>query len=508
MPDNSVNNKRIAKNTIMLYIRQILILLVGLYTVRVVLKTLGMEDYGVYNVVAGAVSMFSFLTGAMAIGSQRFFSYYIGKGDVSGLKDLFKNTFTIYLLLSFIIVVLSETIGIWFINNKLVIPETRQVAANVIFQFSIISFVFSMLNAPFIACLLSHEDMTIYARVGIMEVFFKLAIALLLFVLPFDKLICYGLLLLVVSIITTSIYAQYCRKNYQECRIGLAWDKKMISEVASFSGWNLFGNVAWVVKNQGTSFMLNMFFGPTMNAAQNLATQIRGVIGSFADNFTNAVKPQIVKTYACNDYYEMNKLMYSSSKLAFILMIVIVIPVILNIEFILDIWLETVPDYASSFTKLMLLEATIEAMSAPSATANQATGKIKYYQMIIGILGIMNLPISYLFLKLGFDVVVVYIVSVILQSCIVINRMLFLERIERGSSKALLVKTYVPCFIAGLLSYVICSILWQSFDSVLLVILTLCYEAVIVLAICYFISLNKSERKFVVGIITKIIKRA
>lgn len=507
MPDNSVNSKRIAKNTMMLYIRQILILLVGLYTVRVVLKTLGIEDYGVYNVVAGAVSMFSFLTGAMATGSQRFFSFYIGKGDTTGLKALFKNTFTIYLLLSFIIVILSETVGIWFINNKLVIPETRLVAANVIFQFSILSFVFSMLNAPFIACLLSHEDMTIYARVGILEVFFKLAVALLLIVLQFDKLICYGLLLLIVSVITTSIYAQYCKKHYEECKIGLAWDKEIIVEVASFSGWNLFGNVAWIIKNQGTSFMLNMFFGPAMNAAQNLATQIRGVVGTFADNFTNAVKPQIVKSYASDDYYGMNKLMYSSSKLAFILMMVIVIPVILNLDFILDIWLDEVPEYASSFTKLMLLEATIEAMSAPSATANQATGKIKYYQMIIGILGIMNLPISYLFLKLEFDVVVVYIVSLILQGCIVVNRMLFLERIEKGSSMALLIKTYIPCLIAGLLSYFICHLLWQSYESVLPVIFTLIYEAIIVLAVCYAVSLNRSERKFVVATITKKIKR-
>ena len=491
----------------MLYIRQILILLVGVYTVRVVFKTLGIEDYGVYNVVAGAVSMFSFLTGAMAAGSQRFFSFYIGKGDTIGLKALFKNTFTIYLLLSFIIVILSETVGIWFINNKLVIPEARLTAANVIFQFSILSFVFSMLNASFIACLLSHEDMTIYARMGILEVFFKLASALLLKVLPFDKLICYGLLLLSVGIITTSIYAQYCRKQYEECRIGLAWDKKIITEVAGFSGWNLFGNMAWIIKNQGTSFMLNMFFGPAMNAAQNLATQIRSVVGSFADNFTNAVKPQIIKTYACNDYYGMSKLMCSSSKLAFILMMVIVIPVILNLEFIFNIWIDEVPEYASSFTKLMLLEATIEAMSAPSATANQATGKIKYYQMIIGILGIMNLPISYLFLKLDFDVVVVYIVSLILQGCIVINRMLFLERIEKGSSIALLVKTYIPCFFAGLLSYFICHLLWQSYDSIWPVIITLIYEAIIVLAVCYTVSLNKSERKFVVGIITKKIKR-
>lgn len=500
---SQASNKRIAKNTLMLYIRQILIMFVGLYTVRVVLKTLGIEDYGIYNVVSGTVTMFGFFSGAMAVGSQRFFSFYIGKNDARSLSDAFHCTLTIYVVLALSIVVLGESIGIWFINNKLIIPESRLFAANCIFQISIISFVISMLSSPFMAVIMSHEEMGVYAKVGIVEVLLKLAIVFALVLLPFDKLICYGVLLFLVSIIIILIYGNYCVHKYVECSLTLKWDKQLIKEITEYSGWNLFGNFAWIVKNQGTSFMLNIFFGPVMNAAQNLAMQIRTIVNTFSTNFTSSVHPQIVKLYAKNEYKSMFSLMGSSCKLSFMLMVVITVPMILNLDYILSIWLVDVPAHAATFTKIMLVEASFEAMSTPTAAVNQATGKIKYYQMIIGFLGIVNLPISYLFLTLGFPSESVYIISLILQTFIILNRMVFLERIEKKISIYILKDIFVPCFITGILSYAVCYFLYVKTFSFTSTVLTIMYEVVIVSVIGFIVALNVDEKKFLINVIRK-----
>ena len=493
----SENNKRIAKNTLMLYIRQILIMMIGLYTVRKILETLGVEDYGIYNVVSGTVTMFGFLSGAMAIGSQRFFSYYLGKQDEEGLKKIFQNTLTIYVFLSLIIVLLAESIGVWFINSKLVIPESRLFAANFIFQVSLLSFVISMVSSPFMAAIMSHEDMSVYASVGIVEVLLKLVVVLLLVFSPFDKLISYSLLLFLTSVSVLTIYLIHCKRHYPECIYRLRYDKDIVREITGFSGWNLFGNLAWIVKNQGTSFLLNIFFGPVLNAAQNLATQIRSIIHTFATNFTNAVQPQIVKSYAIKDYDSMFRLMSSASKLSFLLMAVLVIPVILNVEFILDLWLVEVPEHAVAFTQLMLIEASLESMSTPIAAANQATGKIKYYQMIIGILGMMNLPISYILLKVGANAEMVYIVSLVLQTIIVFHRALYLRKIKEGIGIKIICKIFIPCVIVGMLAFLVCYYLYNNPGTLPNVLLTCVYEVLIVVVLGYLLILSKEERAFV-----------
>ena len=503
MPEQISDNKRIAKNTLFLYVRQILIMIVGLYTVRKVLEVLGIEDYGIYNVVSGTVTMFSFLSGAMAMGSQRFFSYYIGKQDLDALKRVFHNTLTIYFILSLVIVLLGESIGVWFLNTKLVIPESRLFAANFIFQVSLLSFVISMISAPFMASIISHENMGVYARIGIIEVILKLCVVFALIYSPFDKLISYSILLFSTGVFVLVLYIVHCMKNYGECTIALKYDKDIVSEIASFSGWNLFGNFAWIIKNQGTSFLLNIFFGPVLNAAQNLATQVRTIVQTFAANFTNAVQPQIIKSYAKNDIDSMFKLMSSSSKLSFFLMAVIVIPVILNIDFILDLWLVNVPNYAVVFTQLMLIEATLEAMSSPVASVNQATGKIKYYQMIIGIIGIMNLPISYFALKMGANAEMVYIISLLLQICIVLHRAFYLRKIKEGVGMKVVSKVYFPCLFSGLLAFIICYYLYNNPSTIMTTLFTCAYEVLIVVSIGFLIALNRNERMFIKRFIFK-----
>lgn len=503
MPEQISDSKRIAKNTIFLYIRQVLIMIVGLYTVRKVLDVLGIEDYGIYNVVSGTVTMFGFLSGAMAMGSQRFFSYYLGMLDADGLKRVFHNTLTIYVVLSLLIVLLGESIGVWFLNTKLVIPASRLFAANFIFQVSLLSFVVSMMSAPFMASIISHEDMGVYAKVGIIEVLLKLVIVFALIYSPFDKLISYSLLLFSTGVFVLVLYISYCVKNYAECTVGLKYDKEIVREIASFSGWNLFGNFAWIIKNQGTSFLLNIYFGPALNAAQNLATQVRSIVQTFAANFTNAVQPQIIKSYAKNDIDSMFKLMSSSGKLSFLLMAVIAIPVILNVNFIFDLWLVEVPDYAVVFTQLMLIEATLEAMSTPVASVNQATGKIKYYQMIIGIIGIMNLPISYFALRMGANPEIVYIISLFLQYCIVLHRAFYLRKIKEGVGMQVVTKVYFPCMFSGLLAYIACYYLYNNPITIIATLFTCAYEALIVVAIGFLIALNRDERLFIKRFIFK-----
>lgn len=297
----SSNTTRIAKNTIFLYFRQILIMLVSLYTVRVVLNVLGAEDYGIYNVVAGVVTMFSFLSGAMASASQRYFSFDLGKGDTEHLKITFSVTLSIYLLLILVVVILAETVGLWFVNNKLVIPPERMMAAKWIYQFAVLNFVVTMITTPYMAIIIAHKKMSVYAYVSIIEVSLKLGIVFLLKVLPYDKLIVYGILLAVVSFINTSIYRFYCYKNYSECKFLFVKDKKLFKELISYSSWNLFGSVASMVRNQGLTILLNLFFGPLINALRAVAMQVNVAVLSFAQNFSTALRPQIIKSYAANE---------------------------------------------------------------------------------------------------------------------------------------------------------------------------------------------------------------
>ena len=314
------NSKRIAKNTLMLYFRQILIMLVSLYTVRVVLNVLGAEDYGIYNVVAGVVTMFSFLSGAMATASQRYFSFDLGKNDTEHLKTTFSVTFQIYLLLAFAIIVLAETVGLWFVNNKLVIPAERMNAANWIFQAAIVSFLLTLITTPYMACIIAHENMNVYAYVSIVEAGLKLAIVFLLKVLPYDKLIVYGLLLASVALINTSIYRLYCHKHYSECKFRFVKDRLLFKEIISYSGWNLFGTVANVAKNQIINILLNIHFGAIVNAARGIASQVNVAVSSFGQNFTTALRPPIIKSYASNEKESAFSLVFRGRKFTFFLM--------------------------------------------------------------------------------------------------------------------------------------------------------------------------------------------
>lgn len=422
------STSRIARNTLFLYFRQILIMLVSLYTVRVVLNVLGAEDYGIYNVVAGVVTMLGFLSGAMATASQRYFSFDLGKGDTEHLKTTFSVTLQIYLLIIAFVVLATETAGLWFVNRRLVIPPDRMVAANVIYQAAIVSFVLTLMTTPYMASIIAHENMSVYAYASIAEAVLKLAAVFVLRVLPFDKLALYGILLAAVAFVNTGIYRLYCRRNYAECSFRPVRDGRLFREIVGYSGWNLFGSAASIIRNQGMTILLNLFFGPVVNAARAVAVQVNAAMISFAQNFSTALRPQIIKSYASGERNRMLRMMLSGTKIVFFLMLIISIPVFFGASFLLSLWLKNVPEHTVKFVQLSLADVLIDSISYPLMAVVQAMGKIKLYQTAVGGLLIMNLPVSYLFLRLGFCSETVFLVAIFLSVCALWLRILIAQK--------------------------------------------------------------------------------
>ena len=494
--------KRIAKNTLMLYFRQILIMIVSLYTVRVVLNTLGAEDYGIYNVVAGVVTMFSFLSNSMATASQRYFSFALGQNDSESLKKYFSMSFTIYCLIAVIVLFFAETVGLWFVTQKLVIPVERQNAAFWIYQASIFSMICTILTAPFMASIIAHEDMNIYAYVSIIEVVLKLGIVFLLPLFAIDKLIFYGLLMAGVVFINTAIYRTICVKKYVECKFSFFWEKSLFKELVSYTGWNMFGSAVGVFKNQIVNIILNQFFNPVVNAARGIAAQVNSAVNSFAQNFSTAVRPQIIKNYASGEKEKMLQLMFRSCKATFLLMFVFALPLILEMPYVLKLWLKNVPEYAVLFTILALLDALIDTISYPIMAAAQATGKIKLYQAVVGGVLLLNAPIAFVVLKLGAPAFSVFIVSISVTSLAFIVRLCILKKLINFSFWNFIWKVFIPIICCAGLAFIVPYFVRNLLDSSFIRLCVTVIVSVICVALSgYFVALSKNERQWIVGII-------
>ena len=494
--------KRIAKNTLMLYFRQILIMIVSLYTVRVVLNTLGAEDYGIYNVVAGVVTMFSFLSSSMATASQRYFSFALGQNDSEQLKKYFSMSFTIYCLIALIVLVLAETVGLWFVTQKLVIPVERQNAAFWIYQTSIFSMICTILTAPFMASIIAHEDMNIYAYVSMLEVVLKLGIVFLLPLFAIDKLIFYGLLMAGVVFINTAIYRTICVKKYAECKFSFFWERSLFKELVSYTGWNMFGSAVGVFKNQIVNIILNQFFNPIVNAARGIAAQVNSAVNSFAQNFSTAVRPQIIKNYASGEKEKMLQLMFRSCKATFLLMFVFALPLILEMPYVLKLWLKNVPEYAVLFTILALVDALIDTISYPIMAAAQATGKIKLYQSVVGGVLLLNAPIAFVVLTFGAAPYSVFIVSISITFIAFIVRLFILKRLIDFSFWQFIGKVFFPVIICALISFVIPYFVRNMMNSSFIRLCITVVVSVICVALSgYFVALSKKEKQWIVEIV-------
>jgi O-antigen/teichoic acid export membrane protein len=428
---NTGNNKRIAKNTFILYIRMFFTMGVSLYTSRVVLNTLGIEDYGVYSIVGGIVTLFSFFNSAMTSATQRFMAFDIGKNDLEQLKKTFNTTLNIHIGISILVLVLAETIGLWFINYKLNLPLGRMTAVNWVYQFSVFTFLLGIVQVPYDSLIVAREKMDIYAYMSFVEVFLKLLIVYLLVVFPLDKLILYAGLLFIVSFIVRMGHMQYCKRYYEESKYQFYFDKSFYKILLSYSGWSLFGNIASVARGQGSNILLNLFFGTVLNAAYGISLQVQGTVQAFVTNFQMAVNPQIIKLYAAGNEQQCLKLIFQSAKFSYFLMFIIVCPIIYNIDFVLELWLKKPPAYTSLFIVLCLINLLIDCISGPLMIGAQATGNIKWYQIIIGTLIFINLPVAYILLKIYKNPELIYYSSIVISLLSLVFRLFFLKNMMK-----------------------------------------------------------------------------
>lgn len=504
---HSENNKRIAKNTMFLYFRMLLIMLVSIYTSRIVLKILGVEDFGIYNIIAGVIVLFSFLNNALTRSTQRFLNYELGKNDINEVKRVFSMSMTTHIGIALLIFILSETIGLWFVNTQLNLPLNRMSAVNWIYQFSIFSFCIQVIRVPFNASVIAYEKMSFYAIISIIEAILSLILVYLLILLDFDKLILYSFLMFFVKVLVLILYKIYCNKKFDTTRFKPFWDSLLFKKLLSFSGWSLFGSVANVGANQGLNFLLNIFYGVTVNAAMGIANQVSTAIYSFVSSFQTAFNPQIDKSYASSDYASLINLIFRSSKFSYYLLLIIAIPVIVNIDFLLKIWLYIVPEYAASFSILIILFLLIDAISAPLWMSVAATGKIKNYQILMGIIIIMNFPIAFIFLKFGFPPYSVLIIRVVINLITYIVRIFYLNRLFKFPTNKYIMEVFLVSLIVTTLSFPIPYFIHQNLDGWYGLIVSSICSLFITCIIIFFIGIKKNERIFLTTTILKKIRK-
>lgn len=504
MTDITQNNKRIAKNTLLLYLRMFFIMAVTLFTSRVVLKTLGVVDFGIYNVVGGVVAMMGILNGAMSVSTQRYLTFELGKNDILKLRQVFSMCLTIFALLSLVVLVLAETIGLWFLNTRMVIPDDRIVAANWVYQFSILSCIFSLLTNPYNATIIARERMNVYAYVGVLEVMLKFGVVYLLLIIPVDRLEMYGCLILLSQVIVSFSYIIYCVKHFPESRYYFYWDKSLFKELISYSGWNLFGSISGLVKSQGLNILLNLFFNPTVNAARGIAYQVNAAISQFFTNFYTAVRPQITKYYAQKDLENMFILVFRSSKMSYFLILLISLPIIIETPFIIDLWLGQLPDYVVSFVRLIVIITAVDAMASPLMTTAHATGKIAFYQFSVGSVTMLNIPISYFLLYTGGEPTIVFIVSLCLSVFNLFLRLWIVKRLVDFPVVRYIKDVIMISFIVTVVALLIPLICYLYLDDNVLNSLIICFLAVFsVLFSAYFIGLNHLEKNVLNELVKK-----
>ena len=508
----SENNKRIAKNTMFLYFRMLFTMGVSLYTSRVVLNTLGIDDYGIYNIVGGVIVMFGFLNSSMSGATSRFLTFELGTGDYEKLKKTFSTALTIHFIIAGIIFVLGETIGLWWLENKLVIPPERMFAAQWVYQLSILSAMISITQVPYNATIIARERMNVYACVEILNSILKLGIVYLLVIGNFDKLILYAILILCITIIITTIYKIYCTKNFPESHYKFVWEKDILNPMFSYSGWNFYLSSSYTLKTQGINMLLNMFFGVAVNTAYGIAMQVQNAAANFSNNFLTAVRPQIVKYYATGDIYKMQNLIINASKFSFLLLFLISFPLIVENNFVLNIWLKKVPDYAVVFSQLFLIYFIISSSMSTITTAIQATGKVKALSIINGSLFLIVLPISYFLLSVGYPAILPMIINIVLLILnVIINIIILKYNVPTFSLKKFVLNFIINSVIITVITSVLP--LWIHFSLKEGLTRFLLVSSSFVLILCttsYFIALNDSMKKTIKILVInklKILKR-
>lgn len=484
-------------------------MVVSLYTSRIILNALGVEDFGIYNVVGCVVTMFSVISGSLSAAISRFITYELGKEDQSKLNRIFSASVTIQILLSLIIVTLTEIVGVWFLNAKMQILAERMVAANWVLQFSIITFVINLISVPYNAAIIAHEEMAAFAYISILDALGKLGIAFLIIISPIDKLVVYAVLMCVVALIVRFAYGYYCKKHFTECTYHFHWDKEILKKMFSFAGWNFIGAASGVFKTQGLNILINLFFGAVANAARGISVQVNTAVGSFSNNFMTALNPQITKSYATGNLGYMHKLIFEGTKFSFFLMLFLSLPIMVETQQILIVWLKIVPPNTVGFVRITLIYALIESISAPLITSMLATGNIKKYQIIVGGTNLLIIPIAYVVLKFGefkdfpeITIIVAIVIGVVnlCQRVFLLRKMIKLDAVVY--IKNVIWRIFLVSIASVCISIAIKSLITKE-SSIMSIFVCLVVTALSSLCL----GCTTSERKFVFGRLNKITKR-
>jgi O-antigen/teichoic acid export membrane protein len=483
----------------MLYFRQILIMLVSLYTVRVVLNTLGAEDYGIYNVVAGVVVLFSFLNGAITSATQRFLNYALGQNNTEEARDVYSLSFILYAVISLFVIILAETGGLWFLQTRLNIPAGRKGAAFAVYQCSIAATAIGLLRVPYHATIVAYEKMSFFALVSVIESLLKLGTVFLLAIIRFDSLVVYASLVFVVGIITFLFYKLYCNKTFEIAHFRYRRDRPLLRRLVGFSLWSIFGGIANVSNSQGIHILINIFFGVGVNAAMGIATQVNTAVYQFVSNFQTAFNPQIVKLYVAKEYDYFMRLIFRASKFSYLLLFFFVLPLYVNAEYVLQLWLKNVPEYTVIFTRLILLSSLIDAISGPLWMSVQATGNIKKYQLIVSGFIFANLPLSFIFLHLGYGPVLVLITRVIVTILTLIWRICFLQKSIKLPILKFLCDVIILILFISIISSMITLYIYNLFTETAGFFAS-CFSSVFCTGcLIYFIGLNPQEKTVLKG---------
>lgn len=507
MAYTSVNNKRIAKNTLLLYFRMLFLMLISLYTSRVILHALGVTDYGIYNVVGGFVSMFSIVSSSLTTSCSRFLNFEMGKGSgTERLSIVFSTSLSIQIFLSLIILILTESIGVWYINNVMVLPADRLVAANWCFQLSIFSFCLNLITVPYQASIVAHERMQAFAYVSIIEGSAKLMIAFVILYNPFDRLVYYALLSFLLSNIIRLIYQAYCRRTFAECKYKFMLDKEMLKDMFGYSVWQFVGNTSAILKNQGVNILLNLYFGPVVNAARGVANQVNNAIHHFAGNFMMALNPQITQSYSAGNLKYSFSLVNRGARFSYYILFILSLPVIINANYIMHFWLTKVPDYSVIFVQLILIEMMITSISRTLITLQSATGNIRNYQLIVGGILLLNLPLCYVMLELGFSPVVVVFVSLFVETLAILARMYMIpftipEFKPWSYVRSVLLNILIVSIIASVLPVALHILTEENFVNVLFnIMFSVCTSALC----AFYIGCSKHERTKILEAVGKL----
>lgn len=508
MTTSAENNKRIAKNTLFLYIRTLFVLLVSLYMSRVILQVLGVSDYGIYQVIGGLVAMFGVLSTALSAAISRFITFEIGSGNKEKLCRVFSTSIIVQFIIAFIVLLVAEVIAIWFIQTEMQIPEGRMIAAQWVLHCSLITFCINLVSVPYNACIIAHEHMKAFAYISILDVLLKLVVCFCIFISPVDKLIFYAVLLTIEAVIIRIIYSFYCHRHFEETRNKLIFDKVIFRDMLSFSGWNFFNNANGILSIQGVNMLINVFFGVTVNAARGIAVQVENAVLQFVNNFTVAINPQITKSYATGDMERMYSLVCRGAKFSYFAMLLMALPIVCEAEKILNIWLTVVPEHTVIFVQLSLVLGVFDCVGASGYTACAATGKMKRYALILTPIGLLEFPLTWVFFLMGAPVVSTYYLYIFIKFLVLMAR-LFLLRDMVGLSPIVFIKnvfcpivltTLVAVLPSILVIYFFPQSLWRLFVSVIVALSAVSFASL-------YVGMTVGERQIILERVYKFLRK-